>query len=283
MMRALLTGNGPSAKLIFPMLPRLITTALCGFAVANAVAEQPPATIDLSKFPAAAVEDVVVPVPSEIFIVLDKLGTPNWKGELRDKLGTNTGNRAQIALLLGTVIADGFIAVEAEDSEKVKQIGQEVLVLADGINVRKAVIARSKSITDKAESKDWRAVRSELDGALQDVRGAMQELGDDELAQLVSLGGWIRGTQVLTSIVGQNYSPAGAELLNQPELLNYFARRIDEMRSRNLKKEELVVKVRKLLRDIKPIIGKDTITVENVQKVNKLTTDTVTAITSEDQ
>ncbi len=282
-MRALLTGNGPSAKLIFPMLPRLITTALCGFAVANALAEPPPATIDLSKFPAAAVEDVVVPVPSEIFIVLDKLGTPNWKGELRDNLGTNTGNRAQIALLLGTVIADGFIAVEAEDSEKVKQIGQEVLVLADGINVRKAVIARSKSITDKAESKDWRAVRSELDGALQDVRGAMQELGDDELAQLVSLGGWIRGTQVLTSIVGQNYSPAGAELLNQPELLNYFARRIDEMRSKNLKKEELVVKVRKLLRDIKPIIGKETITVENVQKVNKLTTDTVNAITSEDQ
>lgn len=282
-MRALLTGNGPSAKLIFPMLPRLITTALCGFAVANALAEPPPSTIDLSKFPAAAVEDVVVPVPSEIFIVLDKLGTPNWKGELRDNLGTNTGNRAQIALLLGTVIADGFIAVEAEDSEKVKQIGQEVLVLADGINVRKAVIARSKSITDKAEAKDWRAVRSELDGALQDVRGAMQELGDDELAQLVSLGGWIRGTQVLTSIVGQNYSPAGAELLNQPELLNYFARRIDEMRSRNLKKEELVVKVRKLLRDIKPIIGKDTITVENVQKVNKLTTDTVKAITSEDQ
>ncbi len=282
-MRALLTGNGPSAKLIFPMLPRLITTALCGFAVANALAEPPPSTIDLSKFPAAAVEDVVVPVPSEIFIVLDKLGTPNWKGELRDNLGTNTGNRAQIALLLGTVIADGFIAVEAEDSEKVKQIGQEVLVLADGINVRKAVIARSKSITDKAESKDWRAVRSELDGALQDVRGAMQELGDDELAQLVSLGGWIRGTQVLTSIVGQNYSPAGAELLNQPELLNYFARRIDEMRSKNLKKEELVVKVRKLLRDIKPIIGKDTITVENVQKVNKLTTDTVNAITSEDQ
>lgn len=282
-MRALLTGNGPSAKLIFPMLPRLITTALCGFAVANALAEPPPATIDLSKFPAAAVEDVVVPVPSEIFIVLDKLGTPNWKGELRDNLGTNTGNRAQIALLLGTVIADGFIAVEAEDSEKVKQIGQEVLVLADGINVRKAVIARSKSITDKAESKDWRAVRSELDGALQDVRGAMQELGDDELAQLVSLGGWIRGTQVLTSIVGQNYSPAGAELLNQPELLNYFARRIDEMRSKNLKKEELVVKVRKLLRDIKPIIGKDSITVENVQKVNKLTTDTVNAITSEDQ
>ena len=155
---------------------------------------------------------------------------------MRDNLGKNTGNRAQVALLLGTVIADGFIAVEAEDSERVKQIGQEVLNLADAINVRKAVIARSKSIIDTAEAKNWRAVREELDGALQDVRGAMVELGDADLAQSVSIGGWIRGTEVLTSIVGKNYSTSGAELLNQPELLNYFSRRIDEMRNSRLKR-----------------------------------------------
>jgi len=282
MMRALLAGLEPVAKLKFAMLPRLILTALCGLAWTGAIAQTPPASIDLSKFPAAAVDDVVVPVPSEIFIVLDKLGTPNWKAELRENLGTNTGNRAQVALLLGTIIADGFVAVEAEDSERVKEIGQEVLVLADAINVRKAVIARSKSISDKAQAKDWRAVRAEFDGALQDVRGAMRELGDDDLAQLVSLGGWIRGTQVLTSIVSKNYSPNGAELLNQPELVNYFSRRIDDMSSR-LKKEELVSRVRKLLRDLKPIIAKESITLENVQKINKLTGESVDAITSSDQ
>lgn len=282
MMRALLTGLRPSAKLKISMQPQLITVVLCGIALATAVAQSPPASVDLSKFPAAAVDDVVVPVPSEIFIVLDKLGTPNWRAELRDNLGQNTGNRAQVALLLGTVIADGFVAVEAQDPEKVKDIGQYVLTLADAINVRKAVIARSKSITDKAEAKDWRAVRAEFDGALQDVRGAMEELGDDDLAQLVSIGGWIRGTQVLTSIVGKNYTTDGAELLNQPELVNYFSRRIDEMRSSRLRKEELVARVRKLLRDIKPIINKEgTITPESVGKINKMTGDTVTAIASE--
>ncbi len=281
MMRALLTGHEPSAKLKISMQPQLITVVLCGIALATAVAQSPPASVDLSKFPAAAVDDVVVPVPSEIFIVLDKLGTPNWRAELRDDLGQNTGNRAQVALLLGTVIADGFVAVEAQDPEKVKDIGQYVLTLADAINVRKAVIARSKSITDKAEAKDWRAVRAEFDGALQDVRGAMEELGDDDLAQLVSIGGWIRGTQVLTSIVGKNYTPDGAELLNQPELVNYFSRRIDEMRNSRLRKEELVARIRKLLRDIKPIINKEgTITPESVGKINKMTGDTVTAITS---
>lgn len=265
------------------MLSRLLPPLLCGLALVSSLAQTPPATtIDLSKFPAAAVDEVVVPVPSEIFSVLDKLGSPNWKAEMRDNLGKNTGNRAQVALLLGTVIADGFISVEAENSESVKQIGQEVLNLADAINVRKAVIARSKSIIDKAESKNWRAVREELDGALQDVRGAMVELGDADLAQLVSIGGWIRGTEVLTSIVGKNYSASGAELLNQPELLNYFSRRIDDMRNSRLKKEELVTRVRKLLRDIRPLIGKSGIPQASVEKINKMTSEMVVVITSEE-
>ena len=264
------------------MFPRLLILALSGLALGTVRAQSPPETIDLSKFPAAAVDEVVVPVPSEIFNVLDKLGSPNWKAEMRNNLGKNTGNRAQVALLLGTVIADGFIAVEAEDSESVKKIGQEVLNLADAINVRKAVIARSKSIIDKADAKSWSLVREELDGALHDVRGAMQELGDDDLAQLVSIGGWIRGTEVLTSIVGKSYSPSGAELLNQPELLSYFSRRIDEMRNSRLRKEELVSRVRKLLREIRPLIGKEGIPQGSVQKINKLTNEMVVTITSEE-
>jgi hypothetical protein len=282
MMPALLTGLRPFAKTKLSMLLRLLFPLLLGLALASSLAQPPPAAIDLSKFPAAAVDEVVVPVPSEIFNVLDKLGSPNWKGEMRGNLGKNTGNRAQVALLLGTVIAEGFVAVEAESSESVKQIGQEVLTLADAINVRKAVIARSKSIIDKADAKNWRAVREELDGALQDVRGAMVELGDDDLAQLVSIGGWIRGTEVLTSIVSKNYSASGAELLNQPELLNYFSRRIDEMRNSRLKKEELVARVRKLLRDVRPLIGKGPIPQASVEKINKMMNEIVVVITSEE-
>jgi len=85
---------------------------------------------------------------------------------------------------------------------------------------------------------------------------------------------------VLTSIVGKNYSATGAELLNQPELLNYFTRRIDEMRSSRLKKEELVARVRKLLRDIRPLIGKGGISQASVEKINKMTNEVVVVITS---
>lgn len=222
--------------------------------VAAAGADKPAKQIDLGQFPADTIDNIVVPVPSEIFSVLDKLGHPNWRAEL-GKPGSHPAspNRAQVALLLGTVIADGFVAVEAEDSERVKEIGRNVLTLAEAINVRKSVVARSNSIIEKADARDWDAARREFDGALQDVNKAMIELNDEQLAQLVSLGGWLRGTEVLTSIVKDKYSRDRADLLHQPLLISYFTRQLDRMGPR-LRKQELVGKIRESLGRIGPLI-----------------------------
>ena len=260
----------------FPMnhLFSISTAIACLFLISSPImrADTPPKKISLSDFPAAAVEEVVVPVPSEIFAVLDKLGNPNWKGQLRDGKVRTPEDRARTALLLGNVIAEGFVAVEAEDAERVKELGRQVLTLAEAINVRKSVIARSKSITDKTDQRDWRGVRAEFDGALQDVRGAMQELNDQDLSQLVSLGGWLRGTEVLTSIVGGGFSKDGTELLHQPELVNYFDRCIGSMGGR-LRKNPLVATIRDVLRKIGPIVneGGDKITPEQVKSIHDLT------------
>jgi len=260
----------------FSMMRRpLLCLALAGFSMLCArslQAESVPKKIALSDFPAAAVEEVVVPVPSEIFAVLDKLGNPNWKGQLRDGKVRTPEDRARTALLLGNVIAEGFVAVEAEDAERVKELGRQVLTLAEAINVRKSVIARSKSITDKADHRDWKGVRAEFDGALQDVRGAMQELNDQDLSQLVSLGGWLRGTEVLTSIVQNGFSKDGAELLHQPELVNYFDRCIGSMSSR-LRKNPLVARIREVLRRIGPLVneGGSSITADKVKVIHDLT------------
>ena len=250
----------------------LLTLLVSVSGVSALLADMPPKKIALSDFPAAAVQDVVVPVPREIFTVLDKLGNPNWKSQLRDGKAQTPEDRARTALLLGNVIAEGFVAVEAEDSERVKELGRQVLTLAEAINVRKSVIARSKSITDKADQRDWKGVRAEFDGALQDVRGAMQELNDQDLSQLVSLGGWLRGTEVLTSIVQSGFSRDGAELLHQPELVNYFDRSIGSMGSR-LRKNPLVSEIRDVLRKIGPIVneGGEDISIDQVKIIHDLT------------
>ena len=84
---------------------------LCGLAIC-ANAAQVPQQINISQL-STKVEDVVVPLPNEIFGALNKLGTVNWKAHVRSDKGPNFTERPRIALLLGTVIADGFIAVQA--------------------------------------------------------------------------------------------------------------------------------------------------------------------------
>ncbi|HEY0793484.1 MAG TPA: hypothetical protein VGD78_20650, partial [Chthoniobacterales bacterium] len=239
-------------------------------------ADTPPRQIDLTRFPATRLEDVVVPLPSEVFNVLDKLGTPDWKGELRAPAIRNRGQRPQIALLLGAVVAEGFVAVEATDRERVKQIGRDVLELARAIGVEKTVLARTNSILSKADASDWKGVRQELDGALTDVRNAMIELQDAQLAHLVSLGGWLRGTEVLTDIVNKDYSPDGADLLNQPDLLRYFQERLAGMPSR-VRGNHLVSRIEKSLAEISPLLSQK-LTPASVKRINEITSQMVRAI-----
>jgi hypothetical protein len=256
----------------------LLAAGLGALALQPAYADSPPRQIDLSRFPATRLEDVVVPLPSEVFNVLDKLGTPDWKSELRVPSIANRGPRPQIALLLGSVVAEGFVAVEAMDREQVKQIGRDVLELARAIGVEKTVLSRTNAILTKADASDWRGVRQELDGALTDVKNAMIELQDAQLAHLVSLGGWLRGTEVLTSIVGKSYSPDGADLLNQPDLLRYFQERLAGMPSR-LRHNQLVSQVEKGLAEISPLINQK-ITPASVKRINEITGQVVKAISS---
>jgi len=244
-------------------------------------AATPPAQIDLSQFQQATqIDNVVVPVPAEIFLVLDKIGTPNWKGEMRD-VELKIGKRHQIALLLGTVIADGFVAVEATDREKVKDIGRDVLKLAGAIGVRNSVLGRSNSIIEKADKGDWLNVKRELDGALQDVRNAMSELSDEQLAHLVSLGGWLRGTEVLTSVLNKSYSKDGSDLLHQPQLLAYFNGQIKAMPP-ELRETSLIDQIRRRLLEISPLIEDDEISKQSVAKVHTITSDLVKSILQKD-
>lgn len=219
---------------------------------------QTPERIDVSSFPPASklIDEVVVPVPSEIFSVLDKLGKPRWEEVLRTNKNPvkPPGDPAQTALLLGAVIAEGFIAVEAQNSNEVKNIGKNVLTLAKALGVDKEVKKRTNSILDLADKNDWNGVRKEFDGALSEVKDAMIKLHSEPLSQLVSLGGWLRGTEALTTVVMGNYTKDGAELLHQPLLLDYFEKRIANMAPK-FKVNPLVTKVQKGLIDIRPLVS----------------------------
>src|SRR5205085_2966950 len=238
---------------------------------------QVPQRIDIKQL-SKTVEDVVVPLPNEIFGALNKLGTVNWKEHVRNDKGSNFTERPRIALLLGTVIADGFIAVQAEDAPTVKEIGQRVLALAKGIGVGNSITPHAKAITEAADKRNWVSVRQELDRTQNSVQQAMNEVHDEKLSQLVSLGGWLRGTEILTAVVVKRYSQDGAELLHQPDLISYFESRLQSMPEFNLK---LLQDIQGALVEVRPLIdvGEAHISPASVKKINEITTRLGDAIT----
>jgi hypothetical protein len=255
---------------------RKLLFASMALAVSAPAWAEPPQKIDVSNLPAAAkmIDEVVVPVPSEVFNVLDKLGQPRWGDVLRptEKAVTVPSEPAHIALRLGTVIAEGFIAVEAKNTEEVKKIGGSVQKLAKALNVEKQVEKHANAIINGANKNDWNAVRQELDNTMREVREAMTALNSEALSQLISIGGWLRGTEALATVVNSDFSKDGAELLHQPVLLDYFERKLSAMPPK-YKNLQLVTDVQKGVLDIRPRVGRengDLISAKTVEEIRSV-------------
>jgi flagellar biosynthesis regulator FlaF len=239
-------------------MKRILTVILALEALSFPLAAEPSAPKETPKLPpqAAIVRGVLVPVPRMIFQTLDRYAHSNWRAVQRTELARwrPPGDQAQNALLLGAVIAEGFIAVEAEDATETKNLGRAVLKQARALGVEKAALRRSRSIMDHAESAEWSSVRKEWDGVLPDVQRGMNELRSDQLAQLVSLGGWLRGMEALAVLVSQDYSEEDSRLLRQPVLFDYFEQQLAEMNV-GLRTNPIVVKMSEGIRKVRRLLG----------------------------
>lgn len=203
---------------------------------------------------AARTDSMTIPTPGELFAALQKPGKPNWTSAYRGPIPTTYKDRAQLALNLGGLIADGFIAVEAQDSQQVKNIGSDVLKLAKALGVSQNVLSRGHSINDFAESNQWDSLQEELEANQNEVKSSMQNHSDQDLVILVSVGGWIRGTQVVSGSVAANYDERAAKVLRQPALVNFIHTKLNDI-APELRNDPLVKSVNDQLGNLEKLVS----------------------------
>jgi hypothetical protein len=237
--------------------------------VGNATVDKPLSVDELKS--AVSIDALTVPTPGEFFKAIEKGGKPKWTSEYRPPISIKSTDRAQMALNLGTLIADGYIAVEAQDGQQVKNIGKDVLALAKKLSVSQTVLARSASITQFAENNAWDQLNEELEATQNEVKKALQENRDTDLITLVSVGGWIRGTEVVTGLVMQNYNSDNAKLLRQPALVAFLKSKMARLPAR-LQKDPLVQKVIRELDDIQKMVSFAADHVPTVDEIKQLNT-----------
>jgi hypothetical protein len=242
---------------------------LMGTTVAFAAEPAPLPPEQLAK--AIKTDSLTIPTPGELFAAFEKPGKQDWAGQYRTPIPMTYRNRAQIALNLGGLIADGFIAVEAQDSQQVKNIGTDIIKLAKALGVSENVLSRGNSINEFAENSEWDTLQEELEATQNEVKTSMQSHSDQDLVILVSLGGWIRGTQVVSASIIKNYDERSAKVLRQPAVVNFIHARINEIGA-ELRNEPLVKAVNDQLSALEKLVtfqaGKAP-TVEEVRKVNQ--------------
>jgi hypothetical protein len=261
--------------------PILLSRGLTVFATAAAlsfggfVAAQEeaaaPERIDLANFPGKIVDQVVVPIPAEIFSVLDKLDEPEWSRgvSIPDEPGDGS-DRSLLALTFGSLVGEGFIAVQAEDADDIEKIGKEVLDLSQALGLSNAVQPHSLAIIEAAGDRDWERVRDELDSTQQTVRDTMDRLRDQQLSELVSLGGWLRGTNVVTTFIRESFREDKAELLNQPGLIIHFREILGKMEGPFASTPQIRAISTGLARMEAIITGDGVISEEDIRELNEI-------------
>ncbi len=232
------------AALVFSLL---LTGMAFGAKPAQADLDQIREELGVNSFTAPSIQLILQELNALKPIPFDKV----W----RDLPATTPQDRARLALSTGAVIADGFLTVTAEKQSRIEPVGRVLLKLAKGLGVSEHVTKHSRSILENAARRRWDDIRAELVRTQADVEAALLGLKDEEIAHLVALGGWLRGLEMTTSIVHEDYTPERARRLIQPELMDYFIDRVSTLNP-TFKKTKLGIVLEKNLKEIKRITTK---------------------------
>jgi hypothetical protein len=278
-------GNLAEARIIFAMFRFVALTMLALVAaICTAASEQARHLSPDQMAKAVRTDSITVPTPGELFAALGKAGKINWSAQYRGPIPMTYSDRAQIALNLGGLIADGFIAVEAKDGQQVRNIGSDIMKLGKALGVSEQLLSRGNSINEFAEHNEWDTLQEELEATQNEVKSSMQSHADQDLIILVTLGGWIRGTQVVTGAVLKNYSESAASVLRQPALVRFLQSKVNEI-SPELRQEPLVKHVSEQLTGIEKLVSfpEDKVpTAEDVRKINDAVGKLMTEIESKE-
>jgi len=216
---------------------------------------------------------------------MNKVCRPNWATLVLPISAPVSTERSQLALAVGVLSANGYIAVEAQDGQQVKNVGREMMSVAKSLGISESLMGRGNSLIQFADNSDWEALAGELEATENEVKATMVGQKDKELVTLTSAAAWLRGLQVATTVILANPTLQGAEVIDQSSLARHLLLQLDALPTR-IRKSERVVMVYTSLDQIAAILEKSKKLPDSslgkkrieIQKIQQLATGAVQAI-----
>jgi hypothetical protein len=131
-------------------------------------------------------------------------------------------DRADLAMELGFLIADGFLVVQSEQLEQVEDLAKDLTRYGKALGAGDRVNRHAASLLDSAKKKDVVQLKTELTATQRDVEAELVAMRDADLAHLISLGGWIRALEVSTVAVDKQFSVPRARAVMREDIADYY-------------------------------------------------------------
>ncbi len=141
-------------------------------------------------------------------------------------------DRADLAMELGFLIAEGFLIVQSEQLDKVEDLAADLNRYGKALGAGNRVNRHAASLLDSAKAKDVEQLKKELTATQRDVEKELVTLRDADLAHLISLGGWIRALHVSTVAVDRQFSKERANKVIREDIADYYTESVGGLEPR---------------------------------------------------
>lgn len=182
------------------------------------------------------------PSIAKIFAQLEDLPPVPEEYVLRNRPSRLSTASGKVALEMGFLLADGFIAVCSGHMNDVKPIALELTRYGRALGVGDKMEAHSAALLEQAEKGNRREFKKILIGTQSDVNAELSGLGDPDLSHLIALGGWVRAYEASTAALCDEFSAEDAAIVFYPDAPDYFSailRGIDPATARKLEIEPM--------------------------------------------
>lgn len=219
--------------------------------------------------PVATPSSPVMRTPEDLLSALGKCSKPDWAALYRQTTAATPTSRVQIALLLGCLFSDGYLAAQAEDAQQSKNVGRDIMALSKTLGVHTELLDRSRSLSDSAQKRDWPLLRRELESAESDLEAALKKHEDAGLAHLVTLGAWMRSTEIASTVVKDHYTESASLLLRQTSLTRLLDANAQSLNPK-LRSDPVLTLIQERLGDVAQLLNGPPESIVSSEEVGRL-------------
>ncbi|MBR5888786.1 MAG: hypothetical protein IKY92_01935 [Akkermansia sp.] len=163
------------------------------------------------------------PSISKIFAQLDHLPAIPEEYVLRNRRENLPLDAGKLALEMGYLMADGFIAVRSGHMNDIKPIALDLTRYGKAMGVGDKMNVYSAGLLEHAEKGQLNEFKRILASAQGAVNEELTALRDPDLSHLLALGGWVRALEASAAAIETRFDAGQALVVFYPDAPAYFS------------------------------------------------------------